>query len=106
MGRPSWTKWAEKFAVEGIDSHHRGLHFNQISLALAAALDGQGVLLSMDALAGNDIEAGRLCIPFDMKMPLDHAYYVIRPKNATTNQDAADTFIDWIISEADSRYIA
>lgn len=101
QGRPSWTKWAENFGIEGIDTHHGGLHFNQVSLALAAALDGQGVLLSMDILARSDIEAGRLCIPFDLKMPLEHAYYVIRPKSSTTNQNAADTFIEWIISETD-----
>lgn len=100
QGRPSWSKWAEKFSIEDIDTHHGGLHFNQVSLALAAALDGQGVLLSMDILAGDDIGAGRLCIPFDLKMPLEHAYYVIRPNGSTTNQDAADTFIDWIIAEA------
>nr|CAA6829624.1 MAG: LysR family transcriptional regulator [uncultured Thiotrichaceae bacterium] len=98
-GRPSWKKWAEKFDVEDVD-FNRGLHFNQVSLALAAAVDGQGVLLSIDALAENDIEAGRLCIPFEQKMPLDHAYYVIRPKGVNSNQEAADTFIDWIISEA------
>ncbi|MEZ5537931.1 MAG: transcriptional regulator GcvA [Thiolinea sp.] len=101
-GRPSWAKWATEFAVAGIADHHRGLHFNQVSLALAAAVDGQGILLSIDALAANDLEAGRLCVPFDLKMPLDHAYYVIRPKGSTTNQEAADAFINWIISEADS----
>ncbi len=101
-GRPNWSKWAEKFNVKGID-FKRGLHFNQVSLALAAALDGQGILLSIDALAEYDIAAGRLCIPFEHKMALDHAYYVIRPKGITTNQDAAEKFIDWIISEAKAR---
>ncbi|PIE00816.1 MAG: LysR family transcriptional regulator [Thiothrix nivea] len=101
QGRPSWTKWAENFNIKGIDTRHGGLHFNQVSLALAAALDGQGVLLSMDILARSDIEAGRLCIPFDLKMPLEHAYYVIRPDSVTTHQNAAIAFIDWIIAEAD-----
>lgn len=101
-GRPNWSKWAEKFGVTDIDCN-RGLHFNQVSLALAAAVDGQGVLLSVDVLAEYDIAAGRLCIPFEEKMTLDHAYYVIRPKGMTTNQDAADKFIEWIISEAAAR---
>ncbi|CAA6801736.1 MAG: Glycine cleavage system transcriptional activator GcvA [uncultured Thiotrichaceae bacterium] len=98
-GRPNWSKWAEKFNVDDID-FNRGLHFNQVSLGLAAAVDGQGILLSIDALAEYDIAAGRLCIPLEQKMPLDHAYYVIRPKGTSTNQKSANTFIDWILSEA------
>lgn len=104
-GRPSWSKWADKFGVDNIKPN-RGLHFNQMSLALAAAVDGQGVLLSVDALAEYDIEAGRLCIPFKQTMPLDHAYYVIRPKETSTNQEAADSFINWVISEAEMRRAA
>lgn len=100
-GRPSWPKWAEKFNVENIDSE-RGLHFNQVSLAIDAAVDGQGVLLATDALAEHDIAADRLCIPFDLIMPLDHAYYVIRPQGVNTNPEASDAFIDWILSEAES----
>lgn len=98
-GRPSWKKWLEQFSVPDVDVH-RGLHFNQVSLALDAAVDGQGVLLSIDTLAEHDIAAKRLCVPFDLRMPLEHAYYVIRPDSSTANQEASDSFIDWIISEA------
>ncbi|MEZ5478741.1 MAG: LysR substrate-binding domain-containing protein [Thiolinea sp.] len=98
-GRPSWAKWLEKFSVQGVDIH-RGLHFNQVSMGLAAALDGQGVLLSLDVLACHDIAAGRLCIPFDLKMPLDHAYYLIRPKSAMANHDATDSFVNWVLEES------
>ena len=102
-GRPSWEKWLQKYSVPGIDVR-RGLHFNQVSLAMDAAVDGQGVLLSIDALAYHDIAAGRLCVPFDLKMPLEHAYYVIRPDSATANQEATDSFTNWIISEAGKSY--
>lgn len=103
-GRPSWPKWAEKFNIDNIDCN-RGLYFNQVSLGLAAAVDGQGVLLSIDALAEYDIAAGRLCTPFKERMALDHAYYVIRPEGVNSNQDAADKFINWMTSEA-AKYTA
>ncbi|HPY41315.1 MAG TPA: LysR family transcriptional regulator, partial [Thiolinea sp.] len=63
----------------------------------------QGVLLSMDALARHDIDAGRLCIPFPLSMPLEHAYHVIRPKSSTTNQRAASAFIAWVLAEAEEQ---
>ncbi|HPE59189.1 MAG: transcriptional regulator GcvA [Thiothrix sp.] len=99
IGRPSWDRWLKLAKVEDVDSQ-RGIHFNQISLAMGAAIDGQGVLLSMDELARYDIEAGRLCIPFPLSMPLDHAYYVIRPQSASTNLDAVNAFVTWILAEA------
>lgn len=102
-GRPSWEKWLQEFSIEGVDVR-RGLHFNQVSMAMDAAVDGQGVLLSIDALAFHDIAAGRLCVPFELAMPLEHAYYVIRPDGASANQEAASTFTNWIISEAGKSY--
>ena len=99
VGRPSWDKWVRRARVKGVDVK-RGVHFNHVSLAMGAAIDGQGVLLSMDVLARYDIDAGRLCQPFGPSMPLDHAYFVIRPQAATSNQASAEAFIRWIIAEA------
>ncbi len=105
VGRPSWEKWLKLAKVKGVDVQ-RGLHFNHVSLGLGAAIDGQGVLLSMDALARYDIEAGRLCIPFELRMPLEHAYYLIRPDTATSNQDGVNAFVSWIMAEAKESNIA
>jgi LysR family glycine cleavage system transcriptional activator len=102
VGRPNWERWLQLAKVEGVDSK-RGLHFNHVSLAMEAAIDGQGVLLSMDELAQHDIEAGRLCIPFPLSMPLEHAYHIIRPKSATSNQRAASAFIAWVLAEAEDQ---
>lgn len=98
-GRPEWGKWLKAANIKGIDTK-RGLHFNLVSLAIEAAIEAQGVLLSMKPLAKSDIEAGRLCIPFDMSMPLDMAYYIIQPASVDSNKHAVDLFIDWILEEA------
>ncbi|QQZ29991.1 transcriptional regulator GcvA [Thiothrix subterranea] len=99
VGHPSWSKWLKLQGVEGINAN-RGLHFNHVSLALDAAVDAQGVLLSIKPLAQADIDAGRLCIPFDLPMPLEHAYYVFRPQSAPLNQRACDVFVEWLLEEA------
>ncbi len=98
-GRPEWIKWLKQEGIEGIN-HERGLKFNHISLALDAAIDGQGVLLGIEALARKDIEDGRLVIPFDISLPLKKSYFAIHPKSADSNQHAVDSFIEWITDEA------
>jgi len=100
-GRPQWSKWLTQEGIEGIDSE-RGLKFNHISLAIDSAIDGQGVLLAIEALARKDINEGRLCIPFDISYPLDMSYYAIHPKSTDYNHHAVDLFIDWIMEEAKS----
>ena len=100
-GRPEWKNWLKQEGIEGVN-HERGLKFNHNTLALEAAIDGQGVLMGTEALARKDIEEGRLCIPFDISLPLDKSYYAIHPKSADTNQNAVDSFIKWLIEEAKS----
>lgn len=101
VGHPTWVKWLQLHGVSGVNAS-RGLHFNHVSLALDAAVDGQGVLLCLKPLAQSDVEAGRLCIPFDLPMPLEHAYYIIRPQKAGEGgaQQASDAFVEWLREEA------
>lgn len=99
-GRPSWGSWLEMAGVEGIDSK-RGLHFNHVSLVLGGAIDEQGIGLSMEPLAQYDIDAGRLCIPFDLKMPLESSYYIIRRKK-DIKDESVEAFVSWILDEAAS----
>jgi len=97
-GRPSWDKWLERAGVQGVDAK-RGLHFNHVSLVLGGAIDEQGIGLSMEPLAQYDIDAGRLCIPFDLKMPLDSSYYIIRQEKAAENE-SVEAFVSWLLAEA------
>ncbi len=101
IGRPAWSKWLKDAGVQGV-KHNRGLRFNHISLAIDAAIDGQGVLLGLKALARSDIEAGRLCIPFSQTMPIEMSYYAIYPESAESNQHAVESFVKWIVDEAQS----
>jgi len=97
-GRPDWTTWLKAADVSNVDSSH-GVHFNHVSLALTAAVEGQGVVLSMKALASDDIAAGRLVIPFNLGLPLEYAYYVITLEEFADYPRTA-AFRDWLIEEA------
>lgn len=99
--RPRWSKWLKEAGIDNVNVE-RGLRFNYISLAMDAAIDGQGVLLGAEALARNDIKAGRLCTPFDLSIPLKRSYYIIQPESSNSNQHAVDSFVKWIKQEAKS----
>ena len=97
-GRPDWATWLKVAAVDNVNST-RGVHFNNVSLALTAAIDGQGVVLSMKALASDDIAGGRLVVPFNIGLPLEYAYYLITLKEVTDHSHTS-AFRDWIIEES------
>lgn len=97
-GRPDWASWLKAADIKGIDAE-RGVHFNHVSLALEAAIDGQGVVLSMEPLAAADLAAGRLVIPFDLSLPLQYAYYVISLAE-TAEEARISVFREWLLQEA------
>ena len=94
---PTWTDW---FAAAGLQGIHdtRGIHFGHAMQALEAAIEGQGVALSLKPLASTDIAAGRLVIPFDIELPLKLSYYVVQDQG---EPDApTDAFRGWVVGEA------
>ena len=99
-GRPDWKTWLNAAGVKSVDASH-GLRFNSISLALSAAIDSQGVVLSVKALASDDIAAGRLVATFELNLPVVNAYYMITLEDAADNPRVT-AFRDWLIKEAAS----
>ena len=97
-GRPDWASWLAAAGVDGVDSA-RGVHFNHVSLALEAAAESQGVVLSIGQLASNDLATGRLVIPFETRVPLEYAYYVITQEGSANAANVA-AFRDWLMAEA------
>ena len=81
-----------------IDTSH-GLRFNQVALALDAAIGGRGVTLARDVFAADDLAAGRLVRPFGKAMPVDFAIYVVIPP-ALVAAPKVKAFRDWLFEEA------
>ncbi len=96
--RRDWAKWLEAAGVTEIDDS-RGPIFNQTSMAIDAAVDGQGVALARSALAAWDLGAGRLVRPFAHSLKLPYSYWIVCPKpNAMLPKIA--TFRTWLLAEA------
>ncbi len=97
-GESFWEVWLEAAGVKGIDAK-RGAHFSHAVLAFEAAMDAVGVVASMPALAAEDLAAGKLVMPFSLKVPLPSAYYLVSEPHART-RPAVAAFRDWLIAEA------
>ncbi|MEM7563854.1 MAG: transcriptional regulator GcvA [Pseudomonadota bacterium] len=78
-----------------------GPHFTMESMAVQAAIDGQGVALVGDVLVMDDLAAGRLVRPFDRSFstPLTFSYYLLSPKNVEESPKI-HAFRNWILEEA------
>ena len=76
-----------------------GLQFNQTALALQAAIDGHGVALVSGILVNDDLMAGRLIRPFDVRYETRFTYYLVYPEHALERENVR-SFRDWIIAAA------
>ena len=95
-----WQEWLKSAGVDGIDTS-RGLVFDDTTVAILAAIGGQGVLLSRRALVEDDIAAGRLALPFDLDLPLEFAWRIVAPEGKLKRPEV-NAFRDWLLSEAQS----
>ena len=93
-----WQLWLEAAGMSDFVVRH-SLSFNYSNLMLQAAIDGLGVALSQNALAGDDLAAGRLVRLFDYALPTDYGYYVVVPEG-TAQRPKIAAFRDWLLEEA------
>jgi LysR family glycine cleavage system transcriptional activator len=97
-GESFWHVWLTAANVSGIDVT-RGPHFSHAVLAFEAAIEGIGVLASVPALASEELATGRLVTPFELRVPIASAYYLVCEENAVT-RPAVAAFNDWLMEEA------
>ena len=100
--RDGWANWLHEvgFDPEEIDLM-RGPVLNQTSLAIDAAVAGQGVALARSALAALDLASGRLVRPLAQSIPARYAYWVVCPKRLATAPKIV-RFRDWLMKETDA----
>jgi LysR family glycine cleavage system transcriptional activator len=96
--RQDWQKWLEAAGVEDVDLS-RGVVFNQASMAIRAAVGGQGITLARTALVALLLLEGRLVRPFRLALPVSYAYYIVCP-TATAERPKISLMRDWLLAEA------
>ena len=95
---PDWHMWIKAIGIEGIDLDHGPL-FNVESLAIEAAINGNGVALVSHHAVAEDLNAGRLVKPFKLALQADFSYWLVCP-NEYLRRAKVRVFCDWLLEEA------
>ena len=94
-----WPEYLEGLTGEGRVLATRGLKFSLSSLAIDAAVAGQGVALASDVLAGPDLAAGRLVRPFDLSIRGLASFYIVAPRKRR-RAEAIERMREWLLAQA------
>jgi LysR family glycine cleavage system transcriptional activator len=96
--RDDWRLWLAAAGVRDLDPT-RGPSFTLFAMVIQAALDGLGVALAHEALVADDLAAGRLVAPFELRLPAAQAYYLVSSPKAAKRPDVM-AFRAWLRHEA------
>lgn len=95
--RDDWAAWLRHAGGAGVDSA-RGPVFSLYSLAVAAALAGEGVLIGRERLVGPLLAEGRLVAPFPRRAPLREQLMLLRPRRV--QPELIGRVADWLLADA------
>lgn len=98
-GREIWRKWYERFQPK---DHHwkEGKVYSDLSLAIDAAVDGEGIILADEHICQRELRSGSL-MKLDDRMIRCTWYVVAIDKNYSKNS-AVVQLQNWIISQGDA----
>jgi LysR family transcriptional regulator, glycine cleavage system transcriptional activator len=93
-----WATWLHAAGVTDIDPGG-GFQCDTSLVAFELAAQGGGVALGRASLIGKDLQSGRLVAPFELVVPVDEAFYLIRPAHGGLSSDAK-LFAEWLVALA------
>lgn len=95
-----WRNW---FSANGIPfkAPPRELTFETTNFTLAAAIKGLGFAIADRHLVAEDVDAGRLVIPFERPSRLDEFFFFVCPEENATKPKMT-VFREWLLQEASS----
>ena len=94
-----WPIFMQEIFGDGPKPASRTMNFSQTSLALDAAIAGQGVALASDLFAAEEIAAGRLCQPFPDAIKGEFGFFVVAPRSRSRVQHI-EQMRDWLLSQS------
>jgi LysR family glycine cleavage system transcriptional activator len=83
-GKDNWGTW---FRAAGIDHHAslKGPYLSDGSATLQAVINSQGVALGRSVLIDDDLQAGRIIAPFQLKLKASYSYWFVTPLHESTS---------------------
>ena len=95
----SWLEWLAKAGEPGLDPAHKQF-YEDTNVRQQAAIEGQGVALVCPRLAADDLAAGRLACPFDIRLD-SYSYYLVVPPNRLDVPNVRK-FVNWLMREREA----
>ena len=96
--RLDWSGWLARFGVS-LGRSNRLFRFNDYSIVLQAAIEGQGVAMGWRHLVNPLIEQGLLVRPVPQSVTTDPAIYTVASRRSKLRPEAV-SLRDWLIAEA------
>ncbi|MBD8496186.1 LysR family transcriptional regulator [Pseudomonas syringae] len=94
-----WPAFLSQVCDQPLLAATRNLRFNQTSLAIEAAIAGQGLALANEAFVRADLEAGRLVCVFGQALQVDTGFYLIAPRKARRPAPLTEVR-HWLLAQA------
>ncbi|MFJ4374620.1 transcriptional regulator GcvA [Pseudomonas japonica] len=95
----AWSQFCQQVFGQALPAAAQNLRFNQTSLAIDAAVAGQGLALASRLFVQADIDAGRLLRVFDKVLRADAGFYLVAPRKAR-NEATLALVQDWLLAQA------
>jgi len=93
----SWRDWLALAGVDGVDLS-RGLRFDRSFMSINAAVDGLGVCLESRLLVQQELDSGKLVIPFMAQGPQLHCHSLLY-LGSRASLSKIRRFRDWLFVE-------
>lgn len=97
---PDWNLWLSAQGVEA-PANWRGLYFTLYTMAVDAAVAGQGILIGHAALIQDELRSGALVAPFAGRVRSPKRYYALVPRERAA-LPAVRAFLDWLYTRSDA----
>lgn len=94
-----WPDFYRQVLNKDLPRNTKALRFNQTSLAIDAALSGQGMALAPRCFVEDDLRQGRLILAFEGSMAAGGDFYLVWPRDSLRS-DAARAVKHWLVEQA------
>lgn len=95
-----WTPWLQAAGVD-LPEPSGGLLFEDLSMLIRSAADGNGVALVRHVVAMQEIASGQLLRLFNIATPSPDEYYFVTPPNAASRPQVL-AFRRWLLEEIEA----
>jgi LysR family glycine cleavage system transcriptional activator len=96
-----WTAWLAAADVQ-LEQCQQGPAFRDAGPGDVDGVPGTGVAIGDWSLIGDDLRAGRLVMPFDLKVKTGLAYYLVIPEKPGPSAKLRE-LTGWLVEQAQSR---